>query len=757
MFRSLRLPMALMAALAVSLHIAASPAPAAEKIGGAIDWTPADAAFYSASLRQKEVIEIIANSNAWAKFRAIPSVKMVWDLAELQINQPGGPLGMVQQLMQLPENQQLADMGIDMVSNEIAVYGDADWAPLVEYVLGMMNDIRYAGLTKNIKDAARIAGQEVPDEDEKKPEPGRVILEAIAKQPELLKVPSLVIAFKISDAKVALNQLKRLEVLAGFALAQNKKVSERLKRVKLGGGDYLTFNYDGDLVPDWSEVEEEIQKLEKKEGEFDKVIERLKALTVSASIGVRENYLIISIGRTNDHLAAIGSGPVLADHPELKPLVAAKDKRLTGIGYMSSKMASAVLAQKKDLDNIALKVQEILPATKLDKQLQERISGDVKKFLADVRKYVPDPGSVLSYEFLTPRGSESYTYNRMQNVTFDSSKPLSILEHLGGAPLAALVGRSKQDPAQYDLMVKWLQTIVGYVDEYVPKQIEKEEDRAKWKELREFSKPLLARLDKATREMLIPAFADGQGGLVLDAKISSNQWFPSMPKTKAALPMLEVGIVSSVSDPELLKKAVAEYKDVADAIVEKMKQMDAKGIPADYKIPLPEKRDVGGGALYSYELKGTGVDPQIAPVAGLSKNLLILSSSPKQAERVLQGRPLAAGGVLEDRTRPLAMAGFLDWAGLVDALTPWIDFGVRVGTAEAAAAGGGLGLLAVDDAGKIKLEPAEIDSEATKEILDQVHTGLEILKTLRAITSATYLEGNVTVTHTEMHWQDVKK
>ena len=35
-------------------------------------------------------------------------------------------------------------------------------------------------------------------------------------------------------------------------------------------------------------------------------------------------------------------------------------------------------------------------------------------------------------------------------------------------------------------------------------------------------KPLLGRLDKTTRDLLIPALADGQTGLVIDAKLTSQ-------------------------------------------------------------------------------------------------------------------------------------------------------------------------------------------------------------------------------------------
>ena len=71
--------------------LAVAPARAAEKYGNSLDWVPADASVYSASLRLKEQIDVVAGSNAWKKFREIPSVAGLWQMAEMQAFNPQGP------------------------------------------------------------------------------------------------------------------------------------------------------------------------------------------------------------------------------------------------------------------------------------------------------------------------------------------------------------------------------------------------------------------------------------------------------------------------------------------------------------------------------------------------------------------------------------------------------------------------------------------------------------------------------------------
>src|SRR5438105_14603585 len=78
--------------------------------------------------------------------------------------------------------------------------------------------------------------------------------------------------------------------------------------------------------------------------------------------------------------------------------------------------------------------------------------------------------------------------------------------------------------------------------------------------------PILQRLDETTSKMLLPAFKDGQGAFVLDAKVKSKQWVQNFTTDKA-MPMIEPAIVCGVSDEALLKKAFEEYRStINDAI-----------------------------------------------------------------------------------------------------------------------------------------------------------------------------------------------
>ena len=317
-----------------------------------------------------------------------------------------------------------------------------------------------------------------------------------------------------------------------------------------------------------------------------------------------------------------------------------------------------------------------------------------------------------------------------------------MLDHCGGNPILALAGRAKYTPENYRLLVKWLKVAYGYVDDFVVPQL----DDDKKEQYARFSKvvlPLLRRLDTTTGERLLPALADGQVGLVLDAKIRSKQWIRGIPASDEALPMLEPAIVLGVSDAALLKQAMSEYRSITNDAIAQAREM-LPFIPA-LDIPDPQTMKVKSGTLYFYPVpQFIGLDPQIVPNAGLSSHVGVLAISEQHSERLLARTPLkVSSGPLADTKRHLAGALYFDWPQLIDAAAPWVDFGLGAAGPKLLA-----GLLD---------EPAD-GQEAQNEgdnLRKQVHTLLNILKVIRLFTSAAYLEDGILVTHTETIIKDI--
>ena len=88
---------------------------------------------------------------------------------------------------------------------------------------------------------------------------------------------------------------------------------------------------------------------------------------------------------------------------------------------------------------------------------------------------MPEVGAIAGVHFLSENGIEGYQYDFGESKRLDGSKPLGLMQHVGGSPLLAAIARGINSPEDYDLMVKWLTTGWGYFEDFVLPQIPPDE------------------------------------------------------------------------------------------------------------------------------------------------------------------------------------------------------------------------------------------------------------------------------------------
>jgi hypothetical protein len=725
--------------LAAVLSAGLMPAPraaAAEgtRIEGSVNFVPDDAAFYGAMLRNREQVDAVVHSKAWAKIQALPAVQTLWQKAHEELKKPGGPMAQFMQFYKQPENQELVALLADMGSQEVFFYGDQSWVGFLELATKINQGMQFGPL------AMMASGGAAPGNMSKLQ--GQAVIKVLMENANLLRVPNLMIGFKITKADRAEAQLKRLEQLLKAVASHQPELKGRVKNTKVGEQTFLTLNLDGGMVP-WDQIH--LDQVEQEAGQADELVKQLKQQKLVVAVGIREGYLLLSVGDSTAPIAKLGQAKALAARPELKPLAQFVNQRITGIDYISKALLARIGMSKKDIDGLAKLGKQYLKKADLPADKRAQVDKDVDELARDIKMMIPELGAQVGFSFLTDRGQESYSYNYSQHLGTDGSQVLSLLNHVGGKPLLAIVGRSTYRPENYQLLVKWVKKANAYAEDFVVANLQADQ-KDQYDQFAKIVHPIVQRLDETTSKLLLPAFKDGQSAFVLDAKIKSKQWVQPLPTDKA-MPMIEPAIVCGVSDEDSLKKAFAEYRDTINDAISKVREL-VPILPAELEIPAPETKKLEGGTMYYYPLPpivSAMIDEQLLPNAGLSKHVLVLSIAPKHTERLLLRQPLKVdGGPLADyKTRPLAAAIYFDWAGMVDAVTPWNEFGVEKH--------GDQLLEGLEEAtGKEK------GAKGVEGILSQVRTVLEVLKVLRGSTSATYFEGTVLVTHTETVFHDVK-
>ena len=702
-----RLRTRLLAAFAV-LVVAAVPATTVSaQAPKSLDVVPADVAFYSASLRLREQYDAFVASNAFAKLKDMPIVQMGWQMFQQQLNDPEGDFAQFKQMYEQPENKQLVELLIDAFSHEVFSYGDEGFAEALQ----VMNEINSANQKAQL---ATLTGGD-PQEAML-----RGFMEVLDKRLAGAEVPDFVIGFRISDKEPAMDQLARLEQLATGALGQNPAFEGRFARKQIAGGDFLTLELDGSLIP-W----DQIPRIDAEPGFIDSLREKVTPMTLAIALGVKDDFLLLSIGDSTDHLEALGQAASLASRKELATLKQHAQKPITSVMYVSETFMTKANSTSQQIDQFTGTVEQFLPFAGLDPDLHDELVTDVKALGEDIKSSVPRVGAVSSFSFRSARGLEGYYYNWGENQTFDGSKPLSILNHVGGDPLCVFAGRGKYSPESYDKFSKWGGKVLYYAEKIALDHLG-ESERDFFNRVRDDLKLLVKQLDDVTRDKLLPAFEDGQFAVVFDAKTTSEQLHTAMPPGDGALPVPELAFVYGLSDADALKDAASSYFEIAQKVIDVLHKAEPTDIP-DFQIPPPDSKPFAGGTIYYYRLpRQAGLDKQIAPNAGLSDETLVLSMVPKMTVRLIEDNKLQGSGPLADTTKPLAAAFQFNFAGLLDAVAPWVDYAI---------------VASGEDVGT--------------DVTEQIQTGFEIGKCWRGISGVTYQEGAAWVSHYEIRIQDL--
>ncbi len=680
----------------------------------ALRLAPADCSVFSTSLRLKDRLLSLWNTKAIQQIWNTPLVQAGWSEVTKGWQQQAGPMkGMLEQ----KENKELLQLLLDMASEECFMVGGPT-LPNFLTVVGEAFGAAYVGA---------IGSNFNPGADQTM-ERMRAVLSAIQATIKDLQIPDVVVGFKVNDPKVAQRQVARLAVLLNAAALAVPQLTGNVKNQKINQFNLTTVTLDGAKMP-WDKLPWD--KIEENDGDFRDLRDHLKKMKITISIGYYDGYIVLGLGESLSFLERLGQGKKLAELPEFKPLLNHLDKRITGVSYSNKVMNSSSGFTKQQADAMVEGYMKLLEDSALEDDLRDRIEKDIKELGKDMLTMMGrEPGPAMSFSFQTARGEESFHYQYSVDPRVDFTKDLSILQHIGGDPILAVLGRSVNKPEHWDIVVKWVKKGDGYFREVMLPFIEQtfgKETVEQIEKVLDDMYPYLRRLDLTIRTNLLPALADGQSGFVVDNKLFSTQWHRDMPASKKPLPLLEPSIIMGVSDSQKLTQVAIDVRSIFNDIAKYFHELRPDSIPSIH-WPAPESKEFEENNLYWYEFPDElKIDGRLKPTAGLSKNLCALTASNEHAIRLLQAQPLQIeGGPLADQKRKLGGAVVFKMSGLVETVEPWVDY-----------------ILETPDMKDLQKHAKDIRTIMTS------------LKLFHTYSSATYLENQATVTHSEWYLKDV--
>lgn len=727
-------------ALAASLWWSLAPAAAQNvKETTSLQFVPADASFYNTSLRRKELLDRVAASKAY--HRMVEHRVLATAIAQASASYDAA-LNMLKR--ENPESwaalrgfyeQGLALLG-DMVSREYFCYGGPSWvdaSPRLQTLSSRINAlVREIGASDDAEGAELF--MKVIDDPE------------VQKLLSGLRTPEVVVGFKISNRQVADDQLTVLTFAVRQAISSNPDLAflrSIYKKETLAGGPFHVFSLDFSLF-----TPEIIQKIKEDDETAAEIITKLKStlkdLKLVIALGRIDDYLIVSISNDLDRLANWGKGPLLYDVAELAPLRKASDKRFTDISYVSKALAAAasnpeaIKGQLEQLRQIRTQFEEAALTDGIPLK-EESLQKVVDLYLEDIEKIQKfaqenvDPAADVSFTYDVASGFESMRYHYRVDPYLDGSKPLSILHHVGAAPILYVASRLKTNGdagAIVDYIAKRIVTLLDAV-EFDTEDEEGKEAQKVYDKIVEKARPLAEEFSKITREQIFPALKDGQFAFVIDASLKTNQLSDLLPAAEEPVRLPEIAFLIGVSDDAKLRDGLKAYLALGRKAVEAIREIAPDAVPEGATIPDPELTSEEGGDLATYEIPGASdtVNRFVLPTLGLGDNVAVLALHRTTAARLLKGaKPEKAAEELRSSLdKPLAAASQFDFHEVVNVLESYVSFLVDLGAFENLAAQSPF---------------------SAEELQEQTVLILDFLRCYQRSTTVCYIEDGVTISRT---------
>lgn len=335
----------------LEIGVAAQPTAAVEPLTaamqaefGAAAWIPENAGCFAASYRSRERWEAFTQTRVYHEILTMPGVQM--GLGWLQQQPYLGQLAMMR--AQNPLLDDGLDVLVDAVSQEAFIYLDARGPRFINKISGLYNTLVLNSVLQGINEGTDRLPRYTESENQT-----RIIRDVVDAEQEL-RMPGIVFGFRLSDPQAGRDLLTSLTPLLQQSLPMP------VQEESFGGGEFLTLSVSAAmfLTPDsLAEMEVEFGLADVDAEIAEKFVQFIKSQSLSVSLGMRDDYLLISLGADTKHLESLGVGVSLAACDALAPLREHFQPRLIGLSYVHPDLTSY---QKMDVERLAAKLQELL-------------------------------------------------------------------------------------------------------------------------------------------------------------------------------------------------------------------------------------------------------------------------------------------------------------------------------------------------------------------------------------------------------------
>lgn len=566
---------------------------------GAASWLPADYSYLSSAQDLGGLIDDIVDSRAVQSLARLPLVMV--GLSQLQ-----RPLKEVAQTRaRMPILDDLFALGEAALHREIFV---ACGRKAEAFQLAATNAIAAAMVSNGL---ARLNDQT--------PSPTELIIEALLPNGNDLRVPPVVFGMQVGDRDRAKTLLANLapyaQMIPGVIEATAAPAGFRAWTIKDADGSAQHLR---PMLEDAGVTKDNL----------DAFIEWVAGQQITIALGMRDDYLLLSISDTLEHLSNLGQAPALASLPVFRRTRERSDTPLLTT-YISAGLRPQTSYQA---DALAERVRAILPDAPGNQQLAQDIGTMVFELTAPIAESAP-------YLTVTYRneGLESLTIDARQNQA-NSKKPLTLLAQAGASPTVAYASRAEPTIEWYKRWSHWSGVMLNHFEKTIAPQIPRA-DFTEFEQTRTMFAPHLADLDTIMQTVLLPAIEGHESLLLLDDTFKLDLAPNLAPAHDLTVP--RIALMWRVLDGDQVLTAFDRMRTAVERMLQTAAEQNGGSLGS---LPPPTSTKTANGTLYAYELPTPN---WLQPCILVNGDRILFALTAEHAQQLMQPSPRGDATVID--------------------------------------------------------------------------------------------------------------
>lgn len=629
-----------------------------------LSFAPKDVAFFSTNLNLRKAWEGFLKGNFVTRLRDLPYIQRLEGEILSQWDNSEGQMRMLKENLKNPNVKSVLDLIVDMNSQEIFYYGENNWNDAVGGLMRFYQDL-------NSRSDNPVAMQEfLSDLD------GDYLSE--------LKIPTTVIGFRLNNEETARTLLDALQGALQFGLQQVPELAplgKQITRKDFKDGQALSITLSTSLIP-MEKLDPEVK--ERLEG----VIEGLEGRKLVLSLGMRAKTLLISISENVSPILAFGSGDSLATHERMNVLLENMPSDLRTVSYVSKEWRESQwdATYGSYFQNMANQFAVAVSSEESDEvnveEWQQEIVDDAAELDARISELDLEFDAAVSWSFASEVGLEGMTYDYSENVFLENATPMSIIRHAGTKPLVTVAVKQQPQPLIGQLLKELLERAPAHIRRFIALAEQDDDERDKAIDVLEKAWPLVEETFSIATSEILPALDDREGLFTMSAQWTTPELSADFPIPDQPLPLPEIAAAIKLRNRDQFLSGCRDLFGVFDKVVELVREAQPDSIPDGYTVPRPQQEELAGATRFFYhefsQRSFAGFEPQVV----VSNDTVVVGYSERQVMDLLQDKPLATRPAWLSPEMPVASMSVFDLAGMVNAVSPWLNFGFQLGAGD---------------------------------------------------------------------------